>query len=111
MEEITKESVYIKVLEWLQAFNLNNESIRQIIFESKSIKALLEVKAIPIKNSIALFDASYQLVEFIDVGIDVSESLVWRNVLENNAIDLRIYSHEEMQNINKTIQNRDSFYF
>lgn len=110
MEEITKESVYIKVLEWLQAFNLNNESIRQILFESKSIKALLEVKAIPIKNSIALFDASYQLVEFIDVGIDVSESLVWRNVLENNAIDLRIYSHEEMQNINQTIQNRDSFF-
>ncbi|MFZ7121384.1 MAG: PucR family transcriptional regulator [Eubacteriaceae bacterium] len=110
MEEITKESVYIKVLEWLQAFNSNNESIRQIVFESKSINALLKIKSIRIKNSIALFDTSYQLVEFIDVGTDVSESLVWRNVLENGAIDLRIYSHEEMQNINQTIQNRESFF-
>lgn len=108
-EETTKEAVYIKVLEWLHFFNISNESIRQLLFKSKSIEALTDTKPTAVKNPIALFDAAYQLVEFIDFGIDVSKSQVWRNVLENNAIDLHIYTHQEMKNINQTIQAKESF--
>lgn len=109
VEEISKKLVYIKALEWLQEFNSINESIRQLIFESKSINSLAKVKSIGIKNSIALFDTSYQMVEVIDIRTDVSQSLVWRSVLESGAIDLRIYSYEQMKNINQAIQNKDSF--
>lgn len=108
-EPIFKEDVYVHVLEWLQSFHIENEKLREKLTASNSLEVLTKIVKDKVHNPIALFDASYQLIDIVDIGVEIGQSTVWKNVIEKGAIDLRIYSHHEMKDVNRAILDRMAF--